>query len=110
MSIGDYSGTRRQRNWRAWWFSYLAHYAQGGLVGLLVPWPLNMILAYLGYSQYQEVEYARLRDLRDAEYEGKAMVGDWPSIDLMDRLTGLWVGIGAQVVVVAIYIWRLGVL
>ena len=98
----DYSGDRRERNWKRWFWSYVVHFMQGVVVGALVPWPINLVLAYMGYSQYQTVEYRRLQDLRDSEHEGKAPVGDWPSLDLMDRLAGIWVGILCQLVILIV--------
>ena len=61
--------------------------------GLLTPFPLNLGIIWWTFVQYELVEYRRLADLRDAEHDGRPPVGDWPSLDLMDFLTGLLAGL-----------------
>ena len=52
---------REPRNWSRYWHSYLGHMAQGFLLGLLTPCPLNLVMLWWSYLFYQRIEYERLR-------------------------------------------------
>ena len=78
---------REPRDWRKYWHSYLAHGAQGLVVGWSLPMTLALVLAFVGYLVYQVVEYGRCRD------SGRGVTcGDWPSRDIADFMLGLWIG------------------
>ena len=78
---------REPRSWRRYWHSYLAHGAQGLVVGLALPTTVALVLAFVGYLVYQVVEYGRCRDIGRG-----GTCGDWPSRDIADFMLGLWVG------------------
>ena len=78
---------REPRNWRKYWHSYLAHVAQGLVVGFALPTTVALVLAFVGYLVYQVVEYGRFRDM-----DSGVKCSDWPSRDIADCMLGLWVG------------------
>ena len=83
---------REPRNWRKYWHSYLAHVAQGLVVGFALPTTVALVLAFVGYLVYQVVEYGRFRDM-----DSGVKCSDWPSRDIADFMLGLWVGLLLQV-------------
>ena len=91
--------------------SYAGHFLQGFICGLLIPPPLNILLAAVGYRLYQLTEYRRFADRRDAllRWGDKAGVDDWPSRDIADHLAGIWTGIAIQAAAVAIILVALAV-
>ena len=78
-----------------YWPAYLGHAGQGFICGLLLPPPLSVTLAVVGYWLYQRTEFQRFAMRRDAEmrWGQDAVVDDWPSRDIADHLAGLWLGI-----------------
>ena len=79
---------REPRNWGRYWHSYLAHGAQGLVVGFALPTTVALVLAFVGYLVYQVVEYGRFRDMGSG-----VKCSDWPSRDIADFMLGLWVGL-----------------
>ena len=85
---------REPRNWGKYWHSYLAHVAQGLLVGFAIPTVVALVLAFVGYLTYQVVEYRRFRDIGR-----EVKCSDWPSRDIADFMLGLWAGLLLQIAI-----------
>lgn len=91
-----------------YWMAYAGHFAQGFIAGLLIPLPLNVLLAVVGYWLYQLTEYRRFADKRNAVmcWGKQAIVDDWPSRDIADHLAGVWSGTAAQLAIAGVVLYH----
>ena len=79
---------------RRWKYAphYLAHIAQGAVIGFVLPPVVMGVLLALGYMYYQLVEYQRFQRTQERREAGLPVLDDWPSRDIADWQIGGWIG------------------